>query len=87
MSRIMGEYDCFFCLHQRCMKLKLDKKSRPYLKCSRCNTIAFLSTDESLRGPNRLWKMAFTIDGIMRFGQVSDSPVPVLRNSPPEVRP
>ena len=49
-SGAAASFACFFCLTEGCMRMRLDKKGRPYLRCGLCGTKAFLYEASALRG-------------------------------------
>jgi hypothetical protein len=50
---IVGDrYPCFMCVSGE-SQLRLDKRQRPFFKCSKCGCIIF--PGDGIQGPTRLW--------------------------------
>lgn len=56
-SGAAASFACFFCLTAGSMRMRLDKKGRPYLRCGLCGTKSFLYEASALRGL-MLWDSA-----------------------------
>lgn len=69
----MNHIDCLCCLGERTAELKLDKKNRPYTKCSACGSTTFMPTSAALRGLVFLVPRAQAI-----LQQVADMPARTL---------
>lgn len=61
----MQLHPCLFCLCRAGVRLKLDKKGRPYSYCQQCGTRSFIKCRAGLRGymilapqVTRLWQSA-----------------------------
>jgi len=49
-SAAKPSFACFFCLQMGSMRMRLDKKGRPFLRCGMCGVQVFIHESASLRG-------------------------------------